>query len=159
MLPIDKERIARDLATLGERGRAAAEAGFLRWREEHPTKPCTHCAGHGNYTERAGTRRPFDHRDFDRELGDRYEASCPVCRGGGKIAITKEEAHRLERRAIKKARATYRTLRRAVCIDRELEPDHFDRLAKKHLPPGTEKNPQAWLNAAREVAVYFGVAT
>lgn len=141
------------LLTLGERGRAVSEARLLRWAEAHPTEPCTRCFG-GTYVERAGKRRPFRSEDFSREAGDRYEASCPACRGAGKTFITPARAEYLRKRKLRDARREYARLRDRVCAEHELEPAHFNRLVGKRLQG--DRSPEAYLAGARAVAVFFG---
>ncbi len=154
MLPLDRERVRRNLDTLGDRGRADAEARLRRWSEEHPTAPCRRCSGKGCYAERAGARRPFVHLDFDASKGDRYVSSCPACRGFGKVRVTKARAAYLARRELRETRKAYARIRAAVCREQGIDGAHFDRIARKRLRAET---PAAWLEAARAVADFLGV--
>lgn len=160
MLPIDKEKIARDLATLGDRGRAASGARWMRWAEEHPTIPCTHCTSRGCYVERAGARRPYDHRDFDTAKGDQYVATCAACRGLGRVHVTPEEARAHLERETKRTRAAYAKLRTAIvhaCEHLGFTSTRVDDLARRRIVG--EPTPTAWLRALEQLAHENGVAT
>ena len=154
MLPIDPKRIAEELRTLPERGRAAAEARFMRWSEENPTKRCEHCFGRGSYAQApCGTTRPFDHTDF-RVGVDRFVETCPRCRGLGRVFISREEAKRIEQEAIEHERRRYALIRRATCKAWRKPSAWFDRLARKRV--GANATPADWANAAAAVAAELG---
>lgn len=107
--------------------------------------PCSRCKGKGCYTKaRDGTRRPFDHRDF--VPGDRFIATCPKCRGGGQRSCSVEELRR-----------AYRKTRKRVCRERGFEADAFDRMVRMHL--SKDPSPAAWYEAAKRVALTFGIET
>ncbi len=149
MHPIDR-RVLENLKTLAERGRAAAEERDLRFAEAHPMLPCAGCAGQGCYAEREGVRRPFDHRDFKPENGDRFVATCPDCRGLGRVptSLVEVEALASERRAA--ARVAYEQLRTEVCRARGLTPSAFDRIARKQFATATP-SPEDWVAAAQAI--------
>lgn len=148
--PIDK-RVREQLATLGERGRAASAAAWAAWSDAHPHKTCTRCAGKGCYAETLDglSRRPFDHRDFDSSR-ERFVCSCTECRGLGSVPTTHEAQMREHEQQLDEARAEYRQLRAEICALRDIDATTFDRIARRHLSNATP-GPNDWVAAARLV--------
>lgn len=150
-----RESIQEGLDLAANGGRAAAEARLLRWREEHPTLPCGHCAGRGSYLERGGVRRPFSPDGLDPAL-DRYEGSCPECRGFGYRSATHAEVAAHRAALLERDRDAYRAVRAAACKGLGLSRKKFDRLVRARIASPAPA-PAHWLAAARALAAEFGV--
>lgn len=150
MLPSSAAMVQSDLKRAVDHGRATAEVALLEGTD-FPKKGCRYCFGGGAYIVRDGVRMSVSNAV---KPGDEWHGSCPKCRGFGWIRITELEAKHLAKKRMRKLRGEYRTIRSAVCADRDFTTDHFDRMATKHVAP--TKTPSDWIKAARAVADMFG---